>query len=118
MIRPLWGAVGRLLQTASAFQNPVFVDGATYNGTPDPTKSDLLRNQLLEHFARIARALPSAAYIPLGSVPTKALSWLAQQGHLSATQVLQGMPYPSGANAERTAHFLGRKGLGDSVGED
>jgi hypothetical protein len=105
----LFGQAGHLLQTASALQFPVFVDGANYNGAPDPTKSALLRAQLLEHFAPMARALPSAVFVPLGPVPTKALTWLADQGHLSPARVLHGMPHPSGANAERIAYFLGKK---------
>jgi hypothetical protein len=105
----LFGKAGHLLQTASVLQFPVFFDGANYNGTPDPAKSPLLRAQLLEHFAPMARALPGAVFVPLGPVPTRALTWLASQGHLEGARVLQGMPHPSGANAERIAYFLGRK---------
>lgn len=105
----LFSTSTHLLQTASALQFPVYFDGANYNGSPDPTKSELLRMQLLEHFSPMARMLPDVVYIPLGPVPTKALTWLAAHGHVPSSRVLAGLPHPSGANAERIAYFLGRK---------
>jgi len=105
----LFGNAGQLLQTASALQFPVFIDGANYNGTPDPLKNSLLRSMLLEHFGTMVKAVPNAVFVPLGPVPSKALEWLAQQGVLPASRVLHGLPHPSGANAERIAYFLGRK---------
>lgn len=105
----LFASKGELLQTASALQFPVFVDGDNYNGSPDPSKSPLLRSMLVEHFGGMARSLPDAVYIPLGPVPTKALAWLVREGHIPAGRILEGLPHPSGANAERIAYFLGRK---------
>jgi hypothetical protein len=64
---------------------------------------------LLEHFAVMARSLPSAVFVPLGPVPAKALNWLATEGQLDARRVLSGLPHPSGANAERIQYFLGQK---------
>lgn len=105
----LFGASGHLLQTASVLQFPVFLNGGNYNGTPDPAKHPLLRTMLVEHFGAMARALPDAVFVPLGPVPAKAISWLASEGHLTGTRVLEGLPHPSGANAERISYFLGRK---------
>ncbi len=105
----LFASKGELLQTASALQFPVFVDGDNYNGSPDPSKSPLLRSMLVEHFAGMVKSLPDAVYIPLGPVPTKALAWLVREGHIPAGRILEGLPHPSGANAERIAYFLGRK---------
>lgn len=105
----LFGSASGLLQTASALQFPVFVDGANYNGTPDPVKNPLLRSMLTEHFGAMVKAVPDAVFVPLGPVPSKALEWLALQGILPASRVLHGLPHPSGANAERIAYFLGRK---------
>lgn len=34
---------------------------------------------------------------------------LATRGVIATDRVLDGMPHPSGANAERIAYFLGRK---------
>lgn len=105
----LFGRSSALLQTASVLQFPVFVDSENYNGTPDPTKHPLLRAQVQEHFAPLCARLPSAVFIPLGPVPSRVLAWLASQGALSTRRVLDGLPHPSGANAERIAYFLGRK---------
>jgi len=105
----LFGKSAALVQTASVLQFPVFVDGENYNGTPDPTKHPLLRAQVQEHFAPLCARLPSAVFIPLGPVPSKVLAWLASQGTVSASRVLDGLPHPSGANAERIKYFLGQK---------
>lgn len=105
----LFGRSSALLQTASVLQFPVFIDGENYNGTPDPTKHPLLRAQVQEHFAPLCAQLSSAVFIPLGPVPSKVLAWLASQGVLSTSRVLDGLPHPSGANAERIAYFVGRK---------
>jgi hypothetical protein len=37
------------------------------------------------------------------------VGWLVRNGVLDAARVLNGLPHPSGANAERIAYFLGRK---------
>lgn len=105
----LFGSASELLQTASVLQYPVFLNGENYNGTPDITKTPLLRRLLIEHFGAIAKSLPEAVFIPLGPVPTRALAWLRSEGHLPRGRSLEGLPHPSGANAERIAYFLGRK---------
>lgn len=105
----LFGDASHLLQTASALQFPVFFKGENYNGTPDPTKHPLLQQMLASELSSVAKQLPHAAFIPLGPVPSKALDWLVSQGLMKASQVLHGLPHPSGANAERIAYFLGRK---------
>lgn len=99
----------KLLQTASVLQFPVFLNGENYNGTPDPLKNSLLRRMVLEHFGVQCSKLPGAVYIPLGPVPTEVLTWLAAQGVISSSRVLDGLPHPSGANAERIKYFLGQK---------
>lgn len=109
----LFSGKQELLQTASVLQFPVFLDDENYNGTPDLLKSQLLKGLLTEHFGQMTKSLPDAVYIPLGPVPTKAMSWLANQGYLSNERVLAGLPHPSGANAERIAYFLGQKSKTD-----
>ena len=64
---------------------------------------------MVEHFAPLVSALPEAVLLPLGPVPTKAIRWLVEQGHVRPGRVLEGLPHPSGANAERIQYFLGRK---------
>lgn len=102
------GAVD-LLQTASILQFPVFQNGENYNGTPDPIKHPFLRTFVEEHFGQMCGQLPEAVFVPLGPVPAKALAWLSAKGVLSPDKVLDGLPHPSGANAERIAYFLGKK---------
>jgi hypothetical protein len=105
----LFGGAADLLQTSSILQFPVFQNGENYNGTPDPIKHPLLRTSVEEHFGQMCRQLPEAVFVPLGPVPAKALAWLSANRVLSPDRVLDGLPHPSGANAERIAYFLGRK---------
>lgn len=98
-----------LLQTASVQQFPVFLDGKNYHGTPDPLKHPLLREMVMQHFGQMCTQLSGAVFIPLGPVPTKVLAWLTTQGVIARNQVLEGLPHPSGANAERIRYFLGQK---------
>lgn len=44
---------------------------------------------------------------------TEALGFLADRGLIDRKRVLEGLPHPSGANAERIAYFLGRKNRAD-----
>ncbi|MEY2840088.1 MAG: hypothetical protein RJB60_2387 [Pseudomonadota bacterium] len=109
----LFGSASHLVQTTSVLRNPVFINGENYNGTPRMTANPLLRQQLLEGFAQDARALPKAVFLPLGDKVCEGLHWLADQGAMDRTRILDGLPHPSGANAERIAYFLGRKAKGD-----
>jgi len=105
----LFGSAATLLQTASVLQFPVFVGGENYNGTPDPTKHPMLREMVAQHFGKMCAQLPNAVFVPLGPVPSKVLAWLATQGALDTRRVLEGLPHPSGANAERIKYFLSQK---------
>lgn len=105
----LFGSHAHLVQTTSVLRSPVFVNGENYNGTPRMTSHSVLRQQLLDGFAQDARALPKAVFLPLGDKVSEALHYLADQGVLSRSRILDGLPHPSGANAERIAYFLGRK---------
>jgi hypothetical protein len=105
----LFGSASHLLQSTSVLQFPVFVKGENYNGSPDPTAHPLLQKMLIEHFVPMVNALPNAAFVPLGPVPTKAMQWLLEKGYVSKVQLIQGLPHPSGANAERIQYFLGKK---------
>lgn len=105
----LFGANAGLVQTTSILRHPVFVNGENYNGTPNMTRTPFLQRQLLEHFAREVSQFNNPIYIPLGPKVSEGLRWLASQGVLQADRILDGLPHPSGANAERIAYFLGRK---------
>ena len=93
----------------SALRYPVFLDGANYNGHPDLLRTPFLRQMVETFLAAEARALPGALWLPLGPKPTAALRRLVSLGLLPADRVLEGMPHPSGANAERIKFFLGLK---------
>ena len=105
----LFGTSSHLVQTASVLRNPVFIKGTNYNGTPNMTRQSLLREQLLTHFGEDARSWPKAAFIPLGDKVSEALHFLADHGLVERSRILDGLPHPSGANAERIAYFLGKK---------
>ncbi|MGZ5160500.1 MAG: hypothetical protein ACXWIT_08205 [Burkholderiales bacterium] len=103
------GAEARLVQTASVLRNPVFINGENYNGTPNMTRHPLLREQLLTQFGADVQSLPNALFVPLGDKVSEALHFLADEGRLDRARILDGLPHPSGANAERIAYFLRRK---------
>ncbi len=106
----LFGPASDLLQSASALQNPVFLtDGSNYNGTPNMTRTDILKDQLLSGFATSARSLNRAYFLPLGPKVSEAMMLLTAEGHLDGARVLHGMPHPSSANMERINYFLDKK---------
>ena len=97
----------------SALRYPVFVDGANYNGTPDMLRTPMLKGMVDTCLAEEAKALPDALWLPLGPRPAAALRYLVSAGLLAPDRVLEGMPHPSGANAERIKFFLGLKSRAD-----
>ena len=105
----LFNEASSMVQTTSVLRNPVFVDGDNYNGTPNMITHPLLQKQLLDGFGQDAKALPEAVFIPLGDKVALALHFLADRGLIAKERILDGLPHPSGANAERIAYFLGNK---------
>lgn len=98
-----------LLHSTSCLKNPVFVDGANYNGTPNMLKSNFLRHHLFENFAQEAKNVNDAIFIPLGPKPSEALEHLANNGFLNKEKILSGFLHPSAASQERINYFLGKK---------
>ena len=109
----LFSSASALVQTTSALQNAVFIGGDNYSGTPNMIRHPLLRKQLVTYFGADAKRMKDAVFIPLGDKVAEALHFLADQGMLPRDRVLDGLPHPSGANAERIAYFLGRKNRND-----
>lgn len=105
----LFGSANHLVHTTSVLRHPVFIGAENYNGTPNMTKNPLLLKFLTEHFAVEAATLKNAIFVPLGPKVSEALSFLVKQGLINGANVLDGLPHPSGANAERIAYFLGKK---------
>jgi hypothetical protein len=98
-----------LVHFTSALRYPVFLGDANYNGTPDMLKTPLLKSMIDTCLADEAKHLSNAVWLPLGPQPARALEYLCGRGLLDRRQVLQGLPHPSGANAERISYFTGRK---------
>ncbi|MGE6384733.1 hypothetical protein ACQKEN_03545 [Pseudomonas sp. NPDC078416] len=69
-----------------------------------------LRHQVETHLAEEIRALgPQCLYVPLGPKVAEIFQHLQAKGLLKPEQLLDGLPHPSGANAERISYFLGSK---------
>lgn len=104
-----FGSRRDLVHYTSALRNPVFRQGKNYSGAPSMVSHSGLRWQLDEHLTEEAEALRTAFWIPLGPKVAEALDYLVRRGVLSKDNVLEGLPHPSGANAERISVFLRRK---------
>ena len=98
-----------LVHYTSALRYPVFVNGKNYSGTPNMLKQPMLRQQIETFLLEEVLALSNSFFIPLGSKVAQVFHHLVEQGFIRESQVLNGIPHPSGANAERIAYFLGRK---------
>lgn len=99
-----------LVHYTSALRYPVFINGENYNGSPAILSRASLRHQVENHLTQEIQALsPECLYIPLGPKVTKVFEHLQGRGLVKAEQLLDGLPHPSGANAERISYFLGGK---------
>ena len=99
-----------LVHYTSALRYPVFIKGKNYSGSPGMLKRDSMRQQIETHLAEeIALLGPECLYVPLGPNVTDVFLHLQARGLLESTQLLEGLPHPSGANAERISYFLGNK---------
>lgn len=106
----LFGARSDLAHFTSALRYPVFVDGENYGGTPPILRRSSLLGMARRWLAEELGSLPDAFVVPLGPKVAGVLSWLAANGALDEHRILDGMPHPSGANAERIGYFLGKIG--------
>jgi len=110
----LFGSRKDIVHYTSALKYPVFNKGKNYNGTPSMIKNPLLKKQLDTILkTEVTRINNDAIYIPLGTKVEEALNYLIDSGYLKSSQVLDGIPHPSGANAERIAYFLNKKKKND-----
>lgn len=105
----LWGEDNALIHFTSALRYPVFVDGQNWSGQPNMVRTDLLRGWLEAFAGAELQLLPNALIVPLGPKVAEAMRHLGQIGLINITRILDGLPHPSGANAERIAYFLGNK---------
>lgn len=106
----LFSSHAHYVHYTSALRYPVFVDGQNYSGTPAMLSRPLLKQQIDQYLADEVASLPSdCLYIPLGPKVSQVFDYLIKQGKVKTERVLNGLPHPSGANAERISYFLGRK---------
>lgn len=105
----LFGERSDLVHFTSALRNPVFHRGENFSGTPSMLEQASLRWQVENCLAEEAALLTGALWIPLGPKVSQALRHLVDRGVIDDAQVIDGLPHPSGANAERVSVFLGRK---------
>jgi hypothetical protein len=105
----LWTEDARLIHFTSALRYPVFVDGENWSGAPDMIQTASMSTWLEAYTGTELALLQDAILVPLGPKVTAALQHLATKGMIGADRILDGLPHPSGANAERIAYFLGTK---------
>ncbi|WP_062382837.1 hypothetical protein [Pseudomonas abietaniphila] len=99
-----------LVHYTSALRYPVFVDGKNYSGSPAMLSRASLRHQVETHLADEISALgPHCLIVPLGPKVSEVFQHLQAKGLVKPEQLLDGLPHPSGANAERISYFLGAK---------
>lgn len=107
--RTLWEVDSALVHFTSALRYPVFVDGRNWSGTPDIVRTAKLREWLVDWTGKELAQLDDCLIVPLGPKVAAAMHCLAAKGLIDASQIMDGMPHPSGANQERIACFLGDK---------
>lgn len=105
----LWAEDSRSAHFTSLIRNPVFVDDLNWSGSPDPIQHPVLRRWMETWTGQELRSLKPTIIVPLGSTVTAGLRHLADLGEIDGARILDGLPHPSGANAERVACFLGDK---------
>lgn len=98
-----------LVHFTSMLRYPVFYRGSDYGGSSTVLTREVLLQQVESYFAKELEQLPDSIIVPLGPKVLEVLNWLERHGIVNSDRVLDGMPHPSGANAERIAYFLGRK---------
>ena len=106
----LWGKASGLAHFTSALRYPIFKDNKNWTGTPGPMSVPMLKRRIETTLAsELAELGPDCRIVPLGPVAAAACLHAAAQAGVARDRILDGMPHPSGANAERIAVFLGRK---------
>lgn len=105
----LFDSHANLVHFTSALRYPVSIDGQNYSGSPSVLSSPFLREMSEQWLAEEVTVLSDAWWIPLGKEAAAVLAEMAARGKLDHSRILDGLPHPSPANAERIAYFLGAK---------
>ncbi len=102
----MWDGAANLVHFTSALRYPVFVNGENWSGQPDMLRNPRMRGWLETYTGTELAMLREAVIVPLGPKVAAAMRHLGATGKIAATRILDGLPHPSGANAERIAYFL------------
>ncbi len=108
-----------LAHFTSVLRYPTFYqahDGAelvNYNGQNGSLRNPDTEDMMDRYFGNEITLIPDALYIPLGPKVTTVLRHYIGTRQLDESQVLDGLPHPSGANAERISYFTGKKSAAD-----
>jgi hypothetical protein len=106
----LFGEASNMVHTTSVITYPVFHKGKNYSGsTPNILKTELLRDYIIQGFAREMESLKNPLIIPLGVNVEKVLGFLADSNLVSPESILSGFPHPSGGNGHRHRQFAENK---------
>lgn len=106
----LFGEASNMVHTTSVITYPVFHKGKNYSGsTPNILKTELLRDYIIQGFAREMKSLKNPLIIPLGVNVEKVLGFLADSNLVSPESILSGFPHPSGGNGHRHRQFAENK---------
>ncbi|MGM0840252.1 MAG: hypothetical protein ACQEWE_05975 [Bacillota bacterium] len=106
----LFESSSHLVQTTSVLPYPVFYNGKNYSGsTPNIVKTEFLREYILQSFPKEMEHMNNPLIVPLGVNVSKALSYLAEEGLIDSTSILNGFPHPSGGNGHRHRQFAENK---------
>ncbi|WP_228200231.1 hypothetical protein [Acinetobacter tianfuensis] len=99
-----------LVHMTSVLRHCILINGENYNGSsPNMLKNTFLNQHIQQYFIPETAQFQNAVYIPLGKSVIDVLYHLSSLGYLKESQILDGFPHPSGANAERIKYFLGEK---------
>jgi hypothetical protein len=111
----LFGSKKHLVHYTSALRNPVFKKGKNYSGrNPSLIKKAEFLKVVEQSLADEIKALPSdCIFVPLGEEVWNVFTHLEAKGLVKPSQVIHGVPHPSGASNERVSYFLGRKARED-----
>jgi uracil-DNA glycosylase len=102
-----------LAHHTSVLRYPVLKSGKNYSGQPPIARTPFLKAQVDLWFSDEFSQLPQSVFVPLGAEAQAVLAKLISDNRIPDSRTLIGVPHPSGANAERIAYFLARKGKND-----
>jgi hypothetical protein len=106
----LFDTSSHLVQTTSVLPYPVFYNDKNYSGsTPNIVKIEVLREYIHQSFPKEMEHMNNPLIVPLGVNVSKALTYLAEEGLINSTSILNEFPHPSGGNGHRLRQFAENK---------